>query len=76
MENVSNQDAKREQLWGPAARFVAREAVVDGKVVRRVTLIRRWQVLRPPGSPGPDREPWRRYSYYTLRFPDDSGRSK
>ena len=60
------QDANRKVLWRPAARFAAREMRRPGKALRKVTLIRRWQDLRPPGSPGPDERPWKSYEFYSL----------
>jgi hypothetical protein len=66
LENVT-QDANRK-LWRPAALFAARELRRPGKVPRRVTLIRSWQDLRPPGKAGPDRRPWKSYAYYSLRL--------
>jgi hypothetical protein len=65
LENVT-QDANREALWRPAARFVAREMRRPGRAVSSVTLIRSWQDLRPPGASGADREPWRSYAFYRL----------
>jgi hypothetical protein len=64
LENVV-QDANREVLWRPAAAFVAREMRRPGHDPRTVTLIRRWQRLRPPGSPGPDARPWKSYRFYS-----------
>jgi len=58
------QDANRKALWKPMALYVAREMRRADRAPARVTLIRRWQDLRPPGSPGPDARPWKRYEFY------------
>ena len=68
IENVT-QDGNRRVLWRPAAEFVAAELRDEGRRPRSVTLVRRWQDLRPPGSDGPDRAPWKSYDFYTLRLP-------
>jgi hypothetical protein len=60
------QDANRKVLWRPVALYVAREMRRSDRAIRRVTLIRGWQDLRPPGSPGPDARPWKSYAFYTL----------
>jgi hypothetical protein len=60
------QDANRRVLWRPTALFVAREVRRAGSAPRAVTLIRRWQDLRPPGSPGPDARRWKSYEFYRL----------
>jgi hypothetical protein len=60
------QDANRSVLWKPAALFVAREMRRPPKVPRTVTLVRRWQDLRPPGAPGPAAAGWKRYAFYSL----------
>jgi hypothetical protein len=60
------QDANRKVLWRPTALFVAREMRRPGSAPRSVTLIRRWQDLRPPGSPGRDALPWKSYEFYRL----------
>jgi len=58
------QDANRDVLWAPAARFAAAELDDDGRSPVKVTLVRRWQDLRPPGTPGPDARPWKSYAFY------------
>ena len=58
------QDANRDVLWEPAARFAAAELEDEGRTPAKVTLIRRWQDLRPPGAPGPDARPWKSYAFY------------
>jgi hypothetical protein len=60
------QDANRKVLWKPAALFAANEMEGSGRVPTTVTLIRRWQDLRPPGVPGADAKSWQRYAFYTL----------
>jgi hypothetical protein len=66
LENVT-QDAHKDVLWTPTARFVAAEMARDGRPPREVTLVRSWQDLRPPGTAGPDRAPWKSYAFYTFR---------
>ena len=68
IENVT-QDANRRVLWRPAAEFVAAELSDEGRTPQSVTLVRRWQDLRPPGADGPDRARWRSYAFYTLTLP-------
>jgi hypothetical protein len=63
------QDANRKVLWKPAAAFVAREMERPDAQPTNVTLIRRWQDLRPPGAPGPDAARWKRYAFYSLDLP-------
>jgi hypothetical protein len=59
------QDAKRRVLWKPAALFAAHELDGPGRRPRSVTLIRRWQDLRPPGAV-PSARAWKQYAYYRL----------
>ena len=54
-----------QHLWDPAARWFARVAADEGGTPVRVTLVRRWRQLLPPG-PGPAESDWREFSYYTL----------
>ena len=58
LENVIL-DARRNQLWRPAAEFIAGRERAQGRRPVRVTLVRRWRTLRPPGVKGPDRGRWR-----------------
>lgn len=58
-----------KHLWEPAARWFARQATADGKQPVRVTLVRSWYDLLPPG-PGPARTEWRQFAYYTLSLSD------
>jgi hypothetical protein len=60
------QDANRKVLWNPAASFVAREMARPGDAPTSVTLIRRWQDLRPPGASGAAARAWKRYAFYSL----------
>jgi len=63
-------------LWRPAAIWFARRAGTDGRRPTRVTLVRRWYDLLPPGS-GPDLTDWQEYAYYTLPLTsDDSGSTR
>ncbi len=65
LENVT-QDSQRKVLWRPTAQFVARQMRRSGENPSRVTLIRSWRELRPPGASGPDRGRWQSYAFYTL----------
>jgi hypothetical protein len=53
------------ELWRPAAIFVARHHRRDGKLPLRVTLVRRWYDVLPPGHGG-GHPPWNEYVFYTL----------
>jgi hypothetical protein len=64
LENAT-QDANREVLWEPAAMFAVDELSRAGSAPREVTLIRRWQDLLPPGTPGPDARRWKSYEFYS-----------
>jgi Family of unknown function (DUF5819) len=59
------QDANRKVLWKPAAQFVAAEMQGRGRVPSTVTLIRRWQDLRPPGA-ATHAARWKQYAFYRL----------
>lgn len=60
-------DANRG-LWRPLALWTARRVSTGVKRPVRVTLIRRFYSLFPPGS-RPDRGPWNEFAYYTLALP-------
>lgn len=60
-------------LWRPAAEYVARREREQGRDPVRVTLVRRWYDLEPPG-PGPDRGPWQQFAFYTLDLSPGSAR--
>jgi hypothetical protein len=60
-------DADR-RLWRPMALFAARHVAAGGRRPVRVTLVRRWYDLRPPGTK-PDRGPWKSFAYYTVAAP-------
>jgi hypothetical protein len=60
-------DAHRE-LWRPQALWIARNASSHGRQPVRVALVRRFYDLFPPGT-GPDRGPWKEFTYYTLDLP-------
>ena len=70
LENVIA-DAHRD-LWRPTALFTARRQLLPGERPVRVTLVRRFYDLLPPGS-HPARGPWKEFSYYTLALPEGSG---
>lgn len=72
MENVIL-DARRDQLWKPAAQFIAGRERARGRRPVQITLVRRWRDLKPPGAKGPDRGRWREFAYYRLRL-DRRGR--
>jgi hypothetical protein len=57
-------DANRG-LWRPFALWTARRAAAGGKRPVRVTLVRRFYNVLPPGT-SPDRGPWKAFAYYTL----------
>jgi hypothetical protein len=65
LENVI-QDAHREMLWRPAALFAADQVQRSGHRPTKVTLVRRWRDLRPPGSRRPSASSARSYRYYQL----------
>jgi hypothetical protein len=54
-----------EWMWRPFAAYIGTQARADGREPVRVTLVRRWFQLLPPG-PGPDRGPWNEFSFFTL----------
>lgn len=66
-------DANRP-LWRPLALWTARRVSTGGKRPVRVTLIRRFYDLLPPGS-RPDRGPWKEFAYYTLALPQGAARA-
>jgi hypothetical protein len=57
-------DANSE-LWRPLALWIGRNATSPGRTPARVTLVRRFYDLRPPGTT-PDRGPWKEFAFYTL----------
>lgn len=65
MENVIA-DAN-QQLWRPAAVWVAAQAPRAGRRAVEVTLVRRFATLPPPGQ-APDRAPWQQKLFYTLEI--------
>lgn len=67
LENVIL-DARADQLWRPAATYIARHGAKPGSPPTRVTLVRRWYRLYPPGSRGRGRGKWRRYAYFKLNL--------
>lgn len=54
-----------EWMWRPFAAYIGTQARADGREPVRVTLVRRWFQLLPPG-PGPDRGPWNEFSFFSL----------
>jgi hypothetical protein len=54
-----------EQLWRPAALWVASHEARAGRRVVQVQLTRRYATLQPPGT-NPSRLPWQETRFYTL----------
>jgi hypothetical protein len=52
------------QLWQPFAAYLARQEQVGGRTPVRVSLVRRWAELRPPGA-ATGLGPWRQFVFYT-----------
>jgi hypothetical protein len=52
------------QLWQPFAAYLASQEQVGGRTPVRVSLIRRWAELRPPGA-ATGLGPWRQFVFYT-----------
>lgn len=67
VENV-RADANAGELWEPTARWIARLHERDGREVQRVTLVRYWREIPPPGS-GEPTPPWRSHEFYVLELP-------
>lgn len=63
MENV-RLDANARELWEPTARWLVRIHEGPQRLVTRVTLVRRWQDIPPPGS---DAQPeWNEFAFYSF----------
>jgi hypothetical protein len=56
-------DSNRE-LWQPFAAHLASQERVAGRAPVRVSLVRRWAELRPPGAAA-GLGPWREFVFYT-----------
>jgi hypothetical protein len=52
-------------LWARYAKYVANTARENGRQPVQVSLVRRWADTNPPG-PGPERVPWREFTFYVL----------
>jgi hypothetical protein len=52
------------QLWEPFATYLAGQERVGGRTPVRVSLVRRWAELRPPGG-AMGLGPWQQFVYYT-----------
>jgi hypothetical protein len=52
------------QLWRPFATYLASQEHVGGRTPVRVSLVRRWAELRPPGG-ATGLGPWQQFVYYT-----------
>ncbi|MDQ6749153.1 MAG: hypothetical protein M3Z33_00120 [Actinomycetota bacterium] len=61
-------DAHRGDLWDPAARYIARQEDKPGRRVKRVTLVRSFYALLPPGTNEGDRGPTQIVPYYTVNL--------
>jgi hypothetical protein len=55
-----------QDLWKPAAIYLARENLRNGRLPVSVTLIRRWYEVPPPGPFSDVHPPWQQFAYYTL----------
>jgi hypothetical protein len=53
-----------QQLWQPFAAYLASQERVAGRAPVRVSLVRRWAELQPPGA-ATRLGPWRQFVYYT-----------
>jgi hypothetical protein len=56
-------DSNRE-LWQPFAAYLASQERAAGRAPVRVSLVRRWAELRPPGA-ATGLGPWREFVFYT-----------
>jgi hypothetical protein len=63
LENVIG-DAN-QQLWRPAAIWIAAHEARPGRRAVQVTLVRRFATLQPPGQ-SPSQLPWQEKLFYTL----------
>jgi hypothetical protein len=72
LENVV-QEANRG-LWRPTAQFIAQRRRRSGSLPTRVTLVRRWRDLTPPGARPRKRPRWQQYAFYTLLTPRTGSR--
>lgn len=59
-------DASRDELWQPAAQWVARRFDRADRHPARVTLVRRWYDIAPPGTPQPDPPEWQEFAYFVF----------
>jgi hypothetical protein len=55
---------KNRELWPLFAGYLADREIADGRTPVRVSLVRRWAELRPPGGTT-ELGPWRLFVYYT-----------
>jgi hypothetical protein len=55
-----------QRLWARYAQFLVDRANAEGRSPVRVSLVRRWAQTRPPG-PGPERDPWREFTFFEAR---------
>ena len=59
-------DAFEDDLWEETASWLARREAERGRAPKKVTLVRRWRDLNPPGV-DPETGPWRSYAFYSWR---------
>jgi hypothetical protein len=64
LEYVSS-DAHQD-LWKPAAIWIARYEADRSRRPVQVTLIRRWYEINPPGVKSKESKVWNEFEYYTL----------
>lgn len=65
-------DAQRNDLWKPAAQWIAAQYEADGDEPVRVELVRRWFDTPGPGTGG-DRPAWNEFTYYRYDVTTDTG---
>jgi hypothetical protein len=61
-----------QQLWRPAALWVAAHEARPGRSVVQVQLVRRYATLQPPGTT-PSQLPWQEKLFYTLNVTGSGG---
>lgn len=57
-----------QELWTPAAAWIARQAEAHGRLVAEVTLVRRWYEVAEPGEARARQPQWQEFAYHTLRL--------
>lgn len=59
-------DVNRDELWRPSAQWIARRFDSVDRHPARVTLVRRWYDVAPPGTSQPHPPQWREFAYFVL----------